>query len=318
MSVFAPAALSYTSYQGKQVALPVLTDAYGLYYNKTMFAKAGLTDPPKTMSELMDYAKKLTVRDANGDIKIAGFVPLDAFDELGPSDLAHAWGAKWFDSSNRQSSVRERPRLDQRAHLAEAARRLVRQRRDHRSSTHAWVDKEWTPDQAFETGHVAMILDGEWRTRMIANDQAGSTTPRRRSRPPTTTRPVRLRARRRHDHRHPERAKHPDDAWVLVKYMATDTDFLVKLANGLGNVPTTKARAASPDLVMPPQMKTFIDVWNNPNSVYSPPLTAAARPTPTSSTVRRQVGRRRGARPAGRPGAGRQEVANELALGQAP
>ena len=97
MSVFAPAALSYTSYQGKQVALPVLTDAYGLYYNKTMFAKAGLSDPPKTMSELMDYARKLTVRDQNGDIEIAGFVPLNAFNELGPSDLAHAWGAKWFE-----------------------------------------------------------------------------------------------------------------------------------------------------------------------------------------------------------------------------
>ena len=40
---------------------PMLADVYGLYYNKAMLAKAGITSPPKTFSELTADAKKLTV-----------------------------------------------------------------------------------------------------------------------------------------------------------------------------------------------------------------------------------------------------------------
>jgi multiple sugar transport system substrate-binding protein len=36
--------------------MPFLADAYGLYYNKKMFAAAGITDPPKTLTELADDA----------------------------------------------------------------------------------------------------------------------------------------------------------------------------------------------------------------------------------------------------------------------
>jgi multiple sugar transport system substrate-binding protein len=271
MSVFAPAALSYTSYAGKQVALPVLTDAYGLYYNKTMFAEAGLTDPPKTMSELMDYAKKLTVLKANGDIDVAGFVPLNAFNEFGPSDLAHAWGAKWFDDNNKAITSQD-PGW---AAAFEWQKKLV----DWYGAdaitkfNAAWVDKEWTADQVFETGHVAMIWDGEWRTKMIENDKAMidyATAPF----PAADDHPELYGSGRVGGTITgiPRGAKNPEAAWLLVKYMSTDTDFLVALANMLGNVPTTKASAESPDLKMPPNFQTFIDVWNNPNSLFQPPL----------------------------------------------
>ena len=45
---FPPAQLEYTQYEGNQCALPLLSDAYGLYYNKDAFAAAGITEPPKT------------------------------------------------------------------------------------------------------------------------------------------------------------------------------------------------------------------------------------------------------------------------------
>ena len=48
-----------------------------------MFAKAGITEPPKTMTELMADAKKLTVRNPDGSIKVAGFVPLQDWEQLG-------------------------------------------------------------------------------------------------------------------------------------------------------------------------------------------------------------------------------------------
>ena len=57
-----------------------------------------------------------------------------------------------------------------------------------------------------------------------------------------------------------------------MKFLATDTNYLVALANELGNVPTTKASGNSPKLHLGPQFKTFVDVWNNPKSSAYPPL----------------------------------------------
>ena len=63
-SEFAPATLDYTSFQGKQCALPSLTDSFGLYYNTDMFKKAGITSPPKNLTELETDAKRLTVKNS--------------------------------------------------------------------------------------------------------------------------------------------------------------------------------------------------------------------------------------------------------------
>ena len=55
-----PAIFSYTQYDNVQCVLPMLTDAYGLYYNVDLLAKAGISEPPKTISELTTMAEKLT------------------------------------------------------------------------------------------------------------------------------------------------------------------------------------------------------------------------------------------------------------------
>lgn len=53
----------------KVFGLPWLGHTIQLVYNKDLFEKAGITEPPKTWEELYDDAKKLTV-DTNGDGKI--------------------------------------------------------------------------------------------------------------------------------------------------------------------------------------------------------------------------------------------------------
>ena len=47
------------TFQGKIMGIPFGSESSLLYYNKTMFAAAGLTTPPKTMQDVYDYAKKL-------------------------------------------------------------------------------------------------------------------------------------------------------------------------------------------------------------------------------------------------------------------
>lgn len=54
-----------TFYKGKQYGVPLDVHMHGLYYNKTLFEKAGLSAPPKTGDELIAMAQKLTV-DKNG------------------------------------------------------------------------------------------------------------------------------------------------------------------------------------------------------------------------------------------------------------
>ena len=67
--------------RARTCALPYLGDAFGLYYNQALFDAAGITNAPTTLSELADAAKKLTKYDADGDIEVAGFVPIVNFYE---------------------------------------------------------------------------------------------------------------------------------------------------------------------------------------------------------------------------------------------
>jgi multiple sugar transport system substrate-binding protein len=272
ISQFAPATLSYTKFGGSQCALPSLTDAYGLYYNTQMFKRAGITSPPKTFTELAADAKKLTVRNPDGSIKVAGFVPLNLWEELDIADIANGFGAKWFDSSGKAQLATD-PAWT-------AAFQWQKQLVDWYGYTNiqkffaTYANTEFNPNNAFETGKVAMVFDGEWRTAFIKRDH------------PTLgygTAPFAVADDKPDIYGSgrvggtivgiPKGTSHPQEAWDLVKYLSTDTGYLVKLANSAGNVPTTKASGSSPDLHLGPQFKTFIDIWNNPNSSLFPPLT---------------------------------------------
>lgn len=273
-SDFAPATAQYTSFAGKQCALPSLTDATALYYNTDMFRKAGIAGPPKTLSELEADAKRLTVKNPDGTIKVAGFVPLDQFNELDISNIATAYGAKWFDSSGKAVLASDPAWA--------AAFNWQKQFVDwYGYSTiekfyATYANTEFTPNNAFETGKVAMMYDGEWRTAFIRREHpelhyATAPFPVADSQPQLygqglvggTVVGI------------PQTTKHPQEAWDLVRYLSTNTGYLVKLANALGNVPTTSASQASPQLNLGPQFQTFIDVWKNPHSSFYPPLTTS-------------------------------------------
>lgn len=60
-----PTFVKYGTYDGKFYGFPDLSSARALFYNKTLFDKAGITAPPTTWAELEADAKK--VKDATGD-----------------------------------------------------------------------------------------------------------------------------------------------------------------------------------------------------------------------------------------------------------
>lgn len=65
---YVPAALDYVSWDGKLWAIPYRIETHGVIYNKGAFKAAGLDPdkPPQTWPELIDAAKKLTGKTADG------------------------------------------------------------------------------------------------------------------------------------------------------------------------------------------------------------------------------------------------------------
>lgn len=66
-------AVNELSWNGNIYGLPLTVDARALFYNKTLFAKAGIKHPPTTWAELEQDAKKTTIW-KNGKLVQAGFL----------------------------------------------------------------------------------------------------------------------------------------------------------------------------------------------------------------------------------------------------
>lgn len=275
LSQFPEAALTYTSFAGSQCALPFLTDAYGLYYNVDMFDAAGITEPPQTLSELADAAKKLTVYNPDGSIKVAGIVPWLGYYNMTVLTMGNVFGAEWYSEDGTQSAIDSDPNWKA---LFEWQRQFIadvygdgdfQTGADKVERFVAGQGDEFSTAQDFQTGRVAMNLDGEWRTAFIADgapdlNYATAPFPVPDDRVDTygagqiggTIIGI------------PKGSPHPEEAWLLVQYMATDTDTLVYMANNVRNVPTTIEALGSPDLDVTPQFQTFLDIFQNPGSHY--------------------------------------------------
>jgi multiple sugar transport system substrate-binding protein len=65
---FIDALLNYAKIDGKTYGVPIAVSARALYYNKDIFANAGVTNPPKTWAELVAVAQKV-----NKPGELAGF-----------------------------------------------------------------------------------------------------------------------------------------------------------------------------------------------------------------------------------------------------
>jgi sn-glycerol 3-phosphate transport system substrate-binding protein len=74
IGTFMPQVLNYYRVGGKLYCMPFNSSNAIMFYNKTLFKKAGLDPdkPPKTYEELLDYAEKLMVKDDKGNVVQAG------------------------------------------------------------------------------------------------------------------------------------------------------------------------------------------------------------------------------------------------------
>jgi multiple sugar transport system substrate-binding protein len=269
---FPQAVQDYTQYQGTRCAMPLLADVYGLYYNTDMFAAAGINQPPKTISELDADAKKLTQRAADGTIDVAGFVPTSGFYESVPAHYAPQWDAQWQNADGKSSLATDPEWTD----YLEWDKNLIDwYGYDELTMFLAGAGAESPASNAFEAGKVAMMIDGEYRTAFIAAEHPELNYG-------TAPFPVADGQEDRYGAGYvtgsiigiPRDSENQAAAWELVKYLTTDTDALVTLANALANVPTTPAAAQSPKLDLGPHFDPFIQIFKSP-STQTTPITAS-------------------------------------------
>src|SRR4051794_17794623 len=262
-----PAATNYyTQYAGKKCALPLLADTYGLYYNKALFKQAGISGPPKTMSELLTDAKKLTVKNSDGSLKQVGIDPFIGFYENVPERWIQSYGGKYVDQQG-HAILSKQPAwpkwLNWQKSLIDyyGYKTLVR--------FQSGLGDEFSASNAFEAGKVAMNLDGEWRVAFI---HAEHPTLNYGTAPMPVAKPslygsgyingtiIGM----------PKNGKHEAEAWDLVKWLTTNTHALAKLSNGLRNVPSTQASLTSKELTPDAHFATFLKIFGNARSSTSP------------------------------------------------
>jgi multiple sugar transport system substrate-binding protein len=72
-SEYEPRTVDAATVEGKVWGIPAEVSTYLLVYNKKLLAQAGYAAPPKTLDELTEMAAKITRRDAQGKITVAGY-----------------------------------------------------------------------------------------------------------------------------------------------------------------------------------------------------------------------------------------------------
>ncbi|MFG3366617.1 ABC transporter substrate-binding protein [Streptomyces sp. NPDC090032] len=269
--VFPKSLLDYTSYDGNQCALPLLADAFGMYYNKDAFKEAGISRPPRTMSEFIADSKKLTVRSGNS-YKRVGFMPNFRLYQNSPDRLFAQWGPTYFDRDGKSRLSRDPATYK----FFGTAKKLVDAQGGYDSLERFRTSfgDEMSNQNAFLSGKLAMHLDGEWRGLMLNDAKAKfkwgvAPLPVPDDQAETYGRGYLTGTVAGIAHS----SKHQNAAWELVKFLTADTDQVVKFANAIHNVPSTKAALKSPKLDVDPTFRTFLDIAKNKYSQVMPPST---------------------------------------------
>jgi raffinose/stachyose/melibiose transport system substrate-binding protein len=151
---FAPGALAVYAYQGKSYGVPWDMGMVGWWYNKDLFAKAGIANPPATWTEFLADVKKL---------KAAGITPI----ALGEGDKwpgMHIWsylatrigGEAAFAAAYSQKGSFTDPAFVQAGQRLQELMALEPFQAGYLAATHDEMQA------TFGNGKAAMELSGQW------------------------------------------------------------------------------------------------------------------------------------------------------------
>jgi multiple sugar transport system substrate-binding protein len=82
-----------STYDGQLYAIPIRQNMSGVHYNEEFFSERGLSGPPKTIEEFVEYAKKLTYTRPDGT-PVSGFIMPNQSSNY--TNFARAWDADFI------------------------------------------------------------------------------------------------------------------------------------------------------------------------------------------------------------------------------
>ncbi len=150
-------------YSNVQYAVPLDYQMHGLFYNKEIFGKAGITSPPATGEELIKIGQKLTI-DKNGkNATEAGFDPQNIVQYgLGMMNNHHGF-YMWWGLMNQQGENKAFTATMKKATFNDAkAAKAWAFLEDLVFKYHIVPKGEKSPFDDFKVGKVAMLIDGPW------------------------------------------------------------------------------------------------------------------------------------------------------------
>lgn len=140
---------------GQYMALPTAVRSLALFYNKRLFAEAGIEGPPKTLDELVEIAKKLTKKDASGNLTQVGITTgMNAQDHHWFREiLVRQFGGEPYDATNTTVTYAD-------AGGAAALKWYTDLQTVHQVTSFGFMDE---PQAAFKAGRAGMHIDGSFR-----------------------------------------------------------------------------------------------------------------------------------------------------------
>jgi multiple sugar transport system substrate-binding protein len=236
-------------YNGEYYGVPLNTNTKIAIYNKDTLAEAGLSEPPKTMDELVQAAKTLKAKKKQG-IGISGI---------------HAWGLlPYFWSLGGTVTNEDYTKVD--GYLNSPA-----------SITALETIVDWNKQgliippltggepgawDGLKSGQYLMVDDGPWFFSILMSDANNTFNPMEK----TVRALIPSGAGGSHSVVGGENlvtfanSKHPEEAWTFMKWMLTDEP--QKVMSEVGMIPTNKKAAEGVDEAKAPYIKEFIEQLN--------------------------------------------------------
>ena len=140
---------------GEYWGLPTAVRSLALFYNNDLFKEAGLSGPPQTLDEMVEYAKKLTKTDANGDYLQIGFgIDTDGQDHhFWREVLVRHFGGQPYSDDGQKVTYNT-------AAGAQALKYLTDFEKTHKTGSNGFMNRG---QDAFAAGKAGMVLDGSFR-----------------------------------------------------------------------------------------------------------------------------------------------------------
>lgn len=166
-----PAAWQEACYEGRVYGIPTTADNRALYWNRALFRRkaaelraAGLDPdrPPRTWSELLAYSAVLTEFDAEGRLRVAGFLP--NFGNAWLYYYAFANEASFLSPDGRRCTL-DAPEVVEALEFMLACYRIVG---GYENEARFGVALGGPLRDPFVLGRVAMKIDGNWNLGPLA------------------------------------------------------------------------------------------------------------------------------------------------------